>query len=133
MGCCGKVLIVIAAVVAGLLYNQYRTLSTPPELPQLDVTEFWGPAAAAANYKENTAAVPFSVETKPAVIEQLVERLRLPLDLPAPLEGVGFEYGINSKALEKIVRYWRDDYLPRWPARQKVLNQFAQFKTQIQG
>uniref|UniRef100_T1GZZ4 Epoxide hydrolase n=1 Tax=Megaselia scalaris TaxID=36166 RepID=T1GZZ4_MEGSC len=66
-------------------------------------------------------------------ILDLKDHLSRPLKLAAPLEGVGFEYGINTNYLRTLVKYWRDDYLPRWTDRQNYLNSFPQYKTKIQG
>lgn len=51
----------------------------------------------------------------------------------APLEGVGFEYGFNSDALNKVVTYWKNEYLPKWSEREAKINSFPHFTTQIQG
>lgn len=48
-----------------------------------------------------------------------------------PLQGVGFEYGFNNKYLHSWVDYWVNDY--RFKEREDVLNQFPQYKTNIQG
>lgn len=142
MGLCAKVCVVLLALVAGLLYSQYRSLSAPAELPAFDVNAYWGPGAR-ADYTENAKINKFTVSYARTLadgsaaadcpIAGLQADLKRPLLLHPPLEGVGFEYGVNSVALAEMVRYWRDDYLPRWPAREKFLNQFPQFTTQIQG
>lgn len=141
MAWCGKILVVVLALLAGLAYRQYRTLTTPAQLPAFNVQAYWGPGTG-DKHQDSTAVRPFSIRYARAAadaavaagpIEELVAVLERPLDLPPPLEGVAFEYGVNSVALKEIVRYWRDDYLPRWPAREAFLNQFPQFKTQIQG
>lgn len=133
MGCCAKICVVLLAIVAGLLYTQYRALVAPKSLPELDVNAFWGPGTPPKGYKDDSRIDGFTVKADASRLAQLTDDLKRPLLLPAPLEGVGFEYGVNSVALKEIVRYWRDDYLPRWSARQQILNQFPQFKTQIQG
>lgn len=53
--------------------------------------------------------------------------------LKEPLEDTAFQYGFNSRKLLEIVSFWKDSYLTRWSDRQDFLNQFRQFKTQIQG
>jgi juvenile hormone epoxide hydrolase len=67
------------------------------------------------------------------VISKLKARLADAAPLTDPLEGVAFEYGFNTKRLQEIVSFWNDSYLPKWNERQEFLNQFQQFKTQIQG
>lgn len=49
------------------------------------------------------------------------------------LEMTAFEYGFNSRQLEKLLKYWKDDYLSKWNEHEAFLNQFPQFTTQIQG
>lgn len=51
--------------------------------------------------------------------------------LTPPLEGVQQQYGFNTNALKPILKYWELEY--DWQAREKFLNQFPQFKTNIQG
>lgn len=67
------------------------------------------------------------------MIEKLKARLNDAGPFAEPLEGVAFEYGFNSKRLDKIINFWRDDYLKNWKERQNFLNQFPQYKTQVQG
>lgn len=70
-------------------------------------------------------------------IVQVIKRLTDKLDdAPAftePLEDTAFEYGFNTKHLKKILNYWKGQYLPKWNEREKFLNQFPHFTTQIQG
>ncbi|KAM3958731.1 juvenile hormone epoxide hydrolase-like [Aphomia sociella] len=60
-------------------------------------------------------------------------RIRLQYHRPfvPPLEGVGFQYGFNTKTLEYWVQYWAQEY--PFAQREKYINQFPQFKTNIQG
>lgn len=133
MGWCGTILFVGAALLSAIIYQQYRNLAAPFPLNPPDTRAYWG-AGSATKYKESTLVQAFTVSyANSALIADLQTDLKRPLKLVAPLEGVAFEYGVNSVALQEIVRYWRDDYLPRWEQREKFLNQFTQFKTQIQG
>lgn len=75
----------------------------------------------------------FKAETFFQVIEDLKAQLLRPLQLHAPLEDVGFEYGFNSYYLENVVKYWRDEYLVNWPKRESLLKKFPHFQTEIQG
>lgn len=86
----------------------------------------------ASSNKEDISIKPFTIKYTEAV-NDLKQKLARPLKLHAPLEDVNFEYGFNSKALTNVITYWRDNYLPRWSEREKFLNQFPQFTTQIQG
>jgi len=53
--------------------------------------------------------------------------------LQEPLEGVGFEYGFNANELQKVVKYWRENYLTKWNEREQFLKKFKHFQTEIQG
>lgn len=66
-------------------------------------------------------------------ISKLSHRLEDAAPFTDPLEDVAFEYGFNSKRLQEIITYWKKTYLPKWSQRQTFLNQYPQFKTQIQG
>lgn len=66
-------------------------------------------------------------------IDDLKAQLNRTLSLTHPLEGVACEYGFNTDELKEIVKYWRDNYLPRWRERELFLWQFNHLTTQIQG
>lgn len=69
----------------------------------------------------------------PQTLDDLKSLLNRTLHLTEPLEDVNFEYGFNSKFLQELVEYWRDDYMPRWREREVFLWQFNHFTTDIQG
>ncbi|CAG2183709.1 unnamed protein product, partial [Oppiella nova] len=48
-----------------------------------------------------------------------------------PIAGTQFNYGFNGDYLKKIVDYWRNTY--DWRKYESQLNQFPQYKTQING
>lgn len=48
-----------------------------------------------------------------------------------PLEGINEEYGFNTNTLGKILEIWQNNY--NWRVREKRLNQYPHFKTNIQG
>jgi hypothetical protein len=60
-----------------------------------------------------------------------MRRLNNTRELQPPLEGVGFQYGMNTDYLKSLLDYWRKDY--KWRDREVYLNQFPQFMTQISG
>ncbi|XP_067629975.1 juvenile hormone epoxide hydrolase 1-like [Eurosta solidaginis] len=120
--------VVIAAYFAYKIHN--LTLSAP--VPHLNDAEYWGPGSA-SNYKENTEVKPFDISVKPELIKDLEAQLARPPILQEPLEGIGFQYGFNSKYLKDVVKYWRLNYLPKWSEREAFLKQFPHFETQIQG
>ncbi|XP_068144789.1 juvenile hormone epoxide hydrolase 1 [Drosophila tropicalis] len=113
-------------------YKNYRDLSAPGKRPDLDTEAYWGPGDKAL-YKENKAILPFDISVDPAIITDLKGQLSRPLKLQEPLEGVGFQYGFNSKELRNVVKYWRDTYLNKWSEREEYLKKFEHFQTEIQG
>jgi pimeloyl-ACP methyl ester carboxylesterase len=76
------------------------------------------------------AVVPFKINVSDAVLADLKQRLartRFPDEIP----GSGWDYGTNLQYLKELVSYWRDKF--DWRAQERRLNQFEQFKTNIDG
>lgn len=132
MGFLVRALVVALSLGVAVVIQNYRLISKPIEPPNLDIKEYWGPGNS-ADYKENTAVLPFDIKTSPELIADLKAQLARPLKLTEPLEGIAFEYGFNSKELEKVIKYWRDQYLPKWSEREGFLKKFPHYQTQIQG
>lgn len=132
---CTQVTLVLLTVALGFAYKKYLDLSSPLPLPDIERDTYWGPGLK-SNHKPSEQVVPFTIQYAQAAgnpIKELKSILNQTLLLHPPLEGIGFEYGVNSGGLKTIVEEWRDDYLPRWEEREKFLNQFPQFTTEIQG
>jgi juvenile hormone epoxide hydrolase len=121
--------LIAATLLAAFLYHHFSKSLTAPTP---DVTKYWG-AGHPKSHKDNTAIRPFSITADTDVIAKLRLRLNDEPRYVAPLEGVAFEYGFNTKALQDIVKYWRTTYLGKWTEREQYLNKFPQFHTQIQG
>ncbi|CAK1589852.1 unnamed protein product [Parnassius mnemosyne] len=120
-------ILVVITLVAIPVYYLY--LKSPPPLPKFDVNEWWGPEAMKT--KQDISIRPFTVNFSKVMIEDLRKRLKNHRPSPPPLEGVGFEYGFNSGQIEGWIRYWAEEY--PFSEREKYLNQFPQYKTNIQG
>ncbi len=76
------------------------------------------------------ATVPFRIQIADAVLLDLKQRLsqaRFPDQFP----DAGWDYGTNLPYLKSLVDYWRDKY--DWRTQEKRLNEFDQFKTNIDG
>jgi hypothetical protein len=76
------------------------------------------------------AIIPFKIHVTDAVLADLKQRLaraRFADEIPE----VGWDYGTNLAYLKELVTYWRDRY--DWRAQERRLNQFDQFKTNIDG
>ncbi|XP_055544371.1 juvenile hormone epoxide hydrolase 2-like [Wyeomyia smithii] len=132
MGFLARGIFVILTLVAALLFQQYRNLTKPVSAPKIELQEYWG-TGDADNYTEQTSVEPFELNYDEEVINTLKSKLADFPNLPQPLEGAAFQYGFNADRLREIIDYWRSDYLERWSKRQSYLNQYPQFKTQIQG
>lgn len=127
-----KFLSIFFGLSAVFAYFLFQVLNGPLPPPKIDIAKYWGPSSQ-ANKVVKSEVKPFTVDYSADVITNLRNRLSEPLNLVEPLENVGFRYGFDKYKLEELIKYWRDDYLPRWNERQKFLNSFPQFTTTIQG
>ncbi|XP_052898987.1 juvenile hormone epoxide hydrolase 2-like [Anopheles moucheti] len=132
MGFMTRVVFVVISLTVGVVLKQYRELAAPLPVPELNLKQYWGPGDV-KQYKEDTSIKPFKVSYDAPVIEKLRTKLNDVPTLTAPLEGVAFEYGFNTNRLKDIIKYWRTTYLDSWSEREKLLNKFPHFHTQIQG
>ena len=93
-----------------------------------------GPATPAsavqAGSAGNSAVVPFTIHVPDDVLADLKQRLAR-ARFPDEVEGAGWDYGTNLAYLKELVAYWRDKF--DWRAQERKLNQFEQFKTNIDG
>lgn len=132
MGFVVRVLLVGVTLLLAAGFKQYKDATKPVPVPPLDLKEYWGPGDV-KQYKEDTTVKPFKISYPPEVIEKLKSKLNDTPNFAKPLEGVAFEYGFNTNRLQDILKYWKTSYLDKWNEREAFLNQFPQFKTQIQG
>ncbi|XP_017471734.1 PREDICTED: juvenile hormone epoxide hydrolase 1-like [Rhagoletis zephyria] len=132
MGVFIRFAVVTVSFLLAVLLQNYRLLSRSLPAPKLNDTEYWGPGNG-VNYQEDSAVKTFDIKVKPELIAGLKTQLSRPLNLHAPLEGIGFQYGFNTKELQNIVTYWLETYLRNWDKREAYLSQFPHFETQIQG
>lgn len=65
------------------------------------------------------------------VLKDLQNRLSNHVPFHPPLEDAKQNYGMNTNLLTTIVDFWKTKY--NWREREKFLNQFPQFKVNIQG
>lgn len=108
----------------------------PQPLPVVDVNTNWGSDASEGRVDSELIEV-FEVDFDQKESE-LIEALRISLKNGSirsakPLDGIGFEYGVNSVGLNDFLDYWTNNYLLRWNERQTFLNTLPQFTTEIQG
>jgi juvenile hormone epoxide hydrolase len=103
------------------------------ELTHTFPDQYWGPPGT-QNEKEDITIKPFKISVEEKVVTNLKRKLKEELEsgrFTPPLEGIGFEYGFNSKYLKEVTTYWLNKY--DWRSREKLLNQFPSFKTKISG
>nr|QOI60666.1 juvenile hormone epoxide hydrolase 2 [Mythimna separata] len=104
-------------------------LKGPPPLPDLDYNEWWGPEHL--KEKQDTSVKPFQIAFSELAVKDLKDRLKRSRSFTPALEGIGFEYGFNSAQLDGWLKYWANEY--QFKERETFLNQFPQFKTNVQG
>jgi len=78
----------------------------------------------------DTSIRPFQIDVSDQQIVDLQQRLAL-TRIPDQLENVSWEYGMDRSYLIELLDYWRNDF--DWKQQQDSLNQFDQFKTEIEG
>ena len=76
------------------------------------------------------AVTPFRIQIPDSVLTDLKQRLSQARFADEFTEA-DWNYGTNLAYLRELVAYWRDKY--DWRVHERRLNQFAQFKTTIDG
>jgi pimeloyl-ACP methyl ester carboxylesterase len=72
----------------------------------------------------------FTINVSQSVLDDLRERLAR-TRWPDEIEGAGWDYGTNLGYLRSLVTYWQNQF--DWRAQEARLNQFAQFRAEIDG
>ncbi|KAI4471858.1 epoxide hydrolase 1-related [Holotrichia oblita] len=127
MGLFARIFLVVSAISIILIGLKINRLLEVPPLPVLENT-WWGPGDPK---KVDTSIRPFKINIPQKVIDDLNQRLQNARPFTPPLEGIQHQYGINTKLLSEVVEFWKTKY--NWKERQTFLNQYPQFKTNIQG
>lgn len=73
---------------------------------------------------------PFNIAIPQATLDDLRERLAR-TRWPDEVNGAEWDYGTNLAYLKGLVDYWQHGF--DWRVQEKKLNEFAQFRTQIDG
>ncbi|XP_037083167.1 juvenile hormone epoxide hydrolase 1-like [Pollicipes pollicipes] len=123
-------LLSVAALLTLLLaVYLYPYLTAEPPLPELADT--WWLRSPRPDV-EDTVVRPFSITSPPGLMDDIRARLtKAESRLTPPLEGAAFNYGFNSDYLREVMEHWRTKY--DWNRRLQHLNQFSQFKTNVNG
>ena len=77
-----------------------------------------------------TQPQPFSIDVPQAMLDDLQARLAR-TRWPEEIEGASWDYGTNLNTMKGLVDYWQNGF--DWRAQEAMLNQFAQFKVDIDG
>lgn len=78
----------------------------------------------------NAPILPFKIDIPDAAIADLKRRLAA-TRMPDQLANTSWEYGTDSAYLAELIEYWQNDF--DWRKQESELNQFDQFKTEIDG
>lgn len=122
-----------AILVAGIAYAYFK-ISKPLPAPDLDYNQYWGRGEENQHpYKEDQSIKAQEIFYEDATIDKLRARLNETIHFHAPLEGIDNEYGINANRMVSFIKYWKDNYMKRWPQRLEFLNSLPHYLTEIQG
>ncbi len=78
----------------------------------------------------NAPIIPFEIAVPDSAISDLQHRLAN-TRLPDQIANTTWEYGTDSNYLRELLDYWQNDF--DWREQEAALNQFDQFKTEIDG
>ncbi|XP_052758072.1 juvenile hormone epoxide hydrolase-like [Galleria mellonella] len=120
-------LVPLLAIIGLPVY--YLFLKSPPPLPDIDYNAWWGPEEL--KQRQDTSIKDFKIKFTEVMINELKTRLKNHPVFTPPLEGIAFEYGFNTDIIGDWITYWAEKY--PFHQREKFLNQFPQYKTNIQG
>lgn len=78
----------------------------------------------------NAPIIPFEIAIEQSAIDDLQRRLSA-TRMPDQIEGTTWEYGTDSSYLSELLDYWQNEF--DWREQESELNQFDQYKTEIDG
>lgn len=134
MGCCTRCLCV-GAVVAIALVTVLAVLTlvylyNDPDVPDFSIDKNWG---SKINQLDTTVE-PFKIQFEENRIKDLQRKLADNYSFEPALEDAPvLFYGINATTMQDVIKFWKDDYLPRWKEREAFFNSLPHFRTNIQG
>ena len=112
--------------LANSLITDAATHSTPALLKRPAAMTTNSPYLAA----NDAPILPFEISVADADIEDLKRRLAN-TRWPDQIAGTSWEYGTDVSYLRELVDYWQNEF--DWKKQELELNQFDQFKTEIDG
>ncbi|KAJ8730611.1 hypothetical protein PYW08_002024 [Mythimna loreyi] len=119
---------VLSACVALVLGSTAKELLTPEFVDGLS-KKWWGPLSEEG--QASTVIRPFEIKFTDEMITDLRYRINNRRKVTPPLEGIAFQYGFNTDNLDYWMDFWANKY--NFTEREAYLNQYPQFKTNIQG
>ncbi|KAJ8730613.1 hypothetical protein PYW08_002026 [Mythimna loreyi] len=119
---------VLSAYITLVLGSSVRDLIGPEYYDSL-TTQWWGPPGE--EDKASTDIRPFKVKFTDEMITDLRYRINNRRKVTPPLEGIAFQYGFNTDNMDYWMDFWANKY--NFTEREAYLNQYPQFKTNIQG
>lgn len=81
-------------------------------------------------HAESGMAEPYRIHVSDDTLRDLKERLRR-TRFPDQIAGSGWDYGTDTQYLKELVAYWASGF--DWRAQEKRLNQFHQYRAEIDG
>ncbi|XP_063547333.1 juvenile hormone epoxide hydrolase-like [Cydia strobilella] len=120
---------VLTVLPVAAAYCVFYFFATPPPMPEMDLKTWWGPYPI--SQKPDVSIRPFKIEFSDVIVNDLRERLLHRRPFTPPLEDAGFTYGFNSDFLTRVLDFWQNKY--DFKQREQFLNQYSQFRTNIQG
>ncbi|PIO77137.1 epoxide hydrolase [Teladorsagia circumcincta] len=126
----GLVLHVFLAVALAFgAYLGYVSYVSLPEEVRVEENGWFGEGEVRP---DDLSVYPFEVNVTPDALQDLKVRLERSRISHTHLEDSDdFWYGFNSNELEVFRQYWLKSY--DWKKHEKIINQFRQFKTEIEG
>ncbi|XP_018330718.1 juvenile hormone epoxide hydrolase 2-like [Agrilus planipennis] len=122
------ILVLSGIIFSVIIHFTLKSLLSDPTTPHLE-NIWWGDTDKSKIHDETIKS--FQINISKQILDDLEFRLKHHRTFIPSLENVSQQYGINSKLLDEIIEYWKNDY--KWSERQNYLNKFPQFTTQIQG
>ncbi|XP_061405672.1 LOW QUALITY PROTEIN: epoxide hydrolase 1 [Lethenteron reissneri] len=124
--------VVVAVVLVSLVFiGLWKLLGDAKEdkdfLPEGD--GWWGKGEPSQTPADETIR-PFKVPYSPETMQDVRRRLAS-VRLAEPLEGSRFHYGFNSTYLQRVLKYWAEEF--DWERTVAVLNKYPQYITNIEG
>ena len=83
-----------------------------------------------SKFANSAPIIPFEIDISDAAISDLQRRLAT-TRMPDQIADTTWEYGTDSSYLAELLNYWQNDF--DWRKQESELNEFDQFKTEIDG